>query len=240
MVSSRSSAALRAASWSRSIAPRIACSASLLHGVWRPANARSAVEETAGDTDVIPGRSLPVRVAQQRGGVIGDDHRNPPEPVHAVAERPERLLRVQHGLRRGVPHREDHLRLEEVDLAEQIGHARRDLVVLRRAILARAALDHVADEHLLALELDGAEDLGQQLPRLAHERPPRFVLRPPGPLPDHDEPRVRRPRSEEHTSELQSRPHPVCRLLLAKKNKAYDAVPLHADEVYSLEPPADE
>src|SRR3989442_11781602 len=27
------------------------------------------------------------------------------------------------------------------------------------------------------------------------------------------------PRSEEHTSELQSRPHLVCRLLLAKKNK---------------------
>src|SRR3989442_11444918 len=29
-----------------------------------------------------------------------------------------------------------------------------------------------------------------------------------------------RPRSEEHTSELQSRPHLVCRLLLEKKNKA--------------------
>src|SRR5436305_2535531 len=31
-----------------------------------------------------------------------------------------------------------------------------------------------------------------------------------------------RPRSEEHTSELQSRPHLVCRLLLEKKNKASD------------------
>src|SRR3989442_8802932 len=29
-------------------------------------------------------------------------------------------------------------------------------------------------------------------------------------------------RSEEHTSELQSRPHLVCRLLLAKKNKRDD------------------
>src|SRR3989442_2929300 len=29
------------------------------------------------------------------------------------------------------------------------------------------------------------------------------------------------PRSEEHTSELQSRPHLVCRLLLEKKKKAY-------------------
>src|SRR5436305_7379839 len=31
-------------------------------------------------------------------------------------------------------------------------------------------------------------------------------------------PPPRRPRSEEHTSELQSRPHLVCRLLLEKKN----------------------
>src|SRR3989442_2006184 len=30
---------------------------------------------------------------------------------------------------------------------------------------------------------------------------------------------LRRPRSEEHTSELQSRPHLVCRLLLEKKKK---------------------
>src|SRR3989442_12390728 len=30
----------------------------------------------------------------------------------------------------------------------------------------------------------------------------------------------RRPRSEEHTSELQSRPHLVCRLLLEKKTKS--------------------
>src|SRR3989442_9035185 len=32
--------------------------------------------------------------------------------------------------------------------------------------------------------------------------------------------RASRPRSEEHTSELQSRPHLVCRLLLEKKKKA--------------------
>src|SRR5690554_7313257 len=33
-------------------------------------------------------------------------------------------------------------------------------------------------------------------------------------------------RSEEHTSELQSRPHLVCRLLLEKKNKKADCHPL--------------
>src|SRR3989442_11479208 len=65
-------------------------------------------------------------------------------------------------------------------------------------------------------------------------RPPRSTLFPyttlfrshpprPGPLhrrPREDRPRgdrERRLRSEEHTSELQSRPHLVCRLLLEKK-----------------------
>src|SRR3989442_11012804 len=33
------------------------------------------------------------------------------------------------------------------------------------------------------------------------------------------------PRSEEHTSELQSRPHLVCRLLLEKKNPAITTFP---------------
>src|SRR3989442_10080018 len=32
---------------------------------------------------------------------------------------------------------------------------------------------------------------------------------------------ARKPRSEEHTSELQSRPHLVCRLLLEKKNTTF-------------------
>src|SRR5436305_8629756 len=50
-------------------------------------------------------------------------------------------------------------------------------------------------------------------------------------------PRVKSLRSEEHTSELQSRPHLVCRLLLEKKNKIkrtharlteYTAVPIHS------------
>src|SRR2546422_6337151 len=41
-------------------------------------------------------------------------------------------------------------------------------------------------------------------------------LRPPSPLLGRGEGRVR---SEEHTSELQSRLHLVCRLLLEKKNK---------------------
>src|SRR2546422_6701145 len=65
----------------------------------------------------------------------------------------------------------------------------------------------------------------------------------PGPVPDHQERdqtllapkgggdrvfvecrRAQESRSEEHTSELQSRLHLVCRLLLEKKKKAYTVV----------------
>src|SRR2546425_3619246 len=129
MVSSSSSAALRAASWSSNMAPSTACSASLLHGVWRPANSggRSA-DETAGDADVIPGRFLPVRVAEQGCRVIRDDDGNTAEPVDLVPEGAQRLLRVEQCLRGGPAHREDHPRLHELDLAEQVRHAGRDLV----------------------------------------------------------------------------------------------------------------
>src|SRR3989442_2231596 len=43
-----------------------------------------------------------------------------------------------------------------------------------------------------------------------------------GPLAADDDPGPRGVRSEEHTSELQSRPHLVCRLLLEKKKKRHN------------------
>src|SRR5690625_5432067 len=44
-----------------------------------------------------------------------------------------------------------------------------------------------------------------------------------GPLPGYQGYRVSTPRSEEHTSELQSRGHLVCRLLLEKKKKTLES-----------------
>src|SRR5436305_10160042 len=41
-------------------------------------------------------------------------------------------------------------------------------------------------------------------------------------------------RSEEHTSELQSRPHLVCRLLLEKKKKTTTSTPITCTSMYSL------
>src|SRR5947209_10517132 len=53
--------------------------------------------------------------------------------------------------------------------------------------------------------------------------PPHRAPRPsPGPVPARPAPSTPRPRSEEHTSELQSRQYLVCRLLLEKKKNNYD------------------
>src|SRR3989449_1859910 len=192
------------------MAPSTACSASLLQGAWRPAySAGCSVEETAGDADVIPGRLLPIGVAQQGCGMVGDDDRDAPEPMDLVPQAPDRLLRVEERLRRGAPHRQHDFGLEELDLAEQVRRAGRDLVVLRQAVLGWAALHHVADEHPLAWQLDRGEDLREQLAGRSHEGASGLVLHSAGTFPDD--------RSEEHTSELQSRLHLVCRLLLEKK-----------------------
>src|SRR2546429_4862177 len=43
-----------------------------------------------------------------------------------------------------------------------------------------------------------------------------------GPQADAERQKIRQERSEEHTSELQSRLHLVCRLLLEKKKNQYD------------------
>src|SRR5438093_7707046 len=50
-----------------------------------------------------------------------------------------------------------------------------------------------------------------------HDRDAPAAARPP----EHGHPRARRPRSEEHTSELQSLTNLVCRLLLEKKKRSY-------------------
>src|SRR3712207_8231157 len=45
-------------------------------------------------------------------------------------------------------------------------------------------------------------------------------------------------RSEEHTSELQSRPYLVCRLLLEKQNNSYDALNFHDVPLHVNHPPS--
>src|SRR5215813_7536799 len=77
------------------------------------------------------------------------------------------------------------------------------------------------DEELLHASSRAAAD-GTANARAAPRRSIwRRLRNPASPFPEHSPGRTMRtaPRSEEHTSELQSRPHLVCRLLLEKKKK---------------------
>src|SRR5690606_2616694 len=116
----------------------------------------------SGDTDVIPGGLLPVRVAEERCRMVGRDQRYAVECMYLAAKLSQRLLHAEEGIGRRAAQRKDHLRLDERKLAVQIGDARRDLVRERRPVLRGSALDHIADEHILAPQLDGAENLLEQ------------------------------------------------------------------------------
>ena len=56
----------------------------------------------------------------------------------------------------------DDRRVEHLELAPQVRRAGRDLVRLRVAVVGRAALDDVGDEHVLALPADRAQQLDEQ------------------------------------------------------------------------------
>ena len=79
-------------------------------------------------------------------------------------------------LRGEVAERGDQLRLDELDLLEEVALARLDLVGLRVAVPRRAALDHVGDVDVLAREADSGEELVEELPGLADERIALLVL----------------------------------------------------------------
>src|SRR6266498_4344430 len=86
---------------------------------------------------------------------------------------------------------------------------RRDL----RALLRRLAKPVREQRMILAQEAADDERAIERADLGDRHAEPRNALRVPVAA------KVRLPRSEEHTSELQSRPHLVCRLLLEKKKK---------------------
>src|SRR5207247_399977 len=92
----------------------------------------------------------------------------------------------------GPAHGQNHLRLDQLELAVQERQARPDLVVLRQPVLRWPAFHDVADVHLIPRQLDGFEDLGQQLARPTDERPAGLVFRSSRPFADDHEPRRRR------------------------------------------------
>src|SRR3712207_7094533 len=79
--------------------------------------------------------------------------------------------------------------------------------------LFRSARD---DDHLRALAGEPASERERPLPELLGGA---VAVREPRGVAEVDEVLVGQPRSEEHTSELQSRQYLVCRLLLEKKKR---------------------
>jgi len=76
---------------------------------------------------------------------------------------------LQEVLRGHTPERDDEPGLDDVELLEQIGNAGLHFVRLGVAIVRRTALENVGDVDVLALEVDGLEDLVQQLAHRADE-----------------------------------------------------------------------
>src|SRR5215210_6849810 len=116
MLSSTSSAARSAASWSSSMAPNTACSASWLQGAERPTYG-SAVEKLSCDTDVIPGRLLPIRVAEQRRGMVRHDERDAVVRVHLVAKLSQTFSHTEQGFCGRAAKGEDHFRANDFQFA---------------------------------------------------------------------------------------------------------------------------
>src|SRR3712207_9362070 len=81
-------------------------------------------------------------------------------------------------------------------------------------------LNDTATTEIYTLSLPAALPISSMSTKSAAELPRRLTVSVPlPPLTFTVRPAGRRPRSEEHTSELQSRQYLVCRLLLEKKNK---------------------
>src|SRR2546421_9091847 len=85
-------------------------------------------------------------------------------------------------------------------------------------VVAAGRRSHRRDTPRTAARRTAARPRTRALPRATHRRPPRQAGAP-GDAPDPRRPDRERGRSEEHTSELQSRSDLVCRLLLEKKIK---------------------
>src|SRR3989441_13088184 len=131
-----------------------------------------------GEAQVFPGLGLVGKIAQQISRVIGHDERHALIAMQPPAQARDARLGVEQRLHGKAPHREDQFRLDELELAQQVGRALADLEGLRIAVARRAALEHVADVDVLAArEADRGEHVVEQATGLPHERlAPRVFL----------------------------------------------------------------
>src|SRR6476469_11198966 len=109
--------------------------------------------------------------------MISDDEGNPITAMNLSPQLPNGKFCIQQRLRGKGAERHEHLRPNQFDMTYQIRAARGNLFRTRVSVPGRAMLEDVDDEDVLACELDGGQNLFEQLSRLANERPTGFVLR---------------------------------------------------------------
>src|SRR5579862_3053670 len=126
--------------------------------------------------DVVPGGSLPGRVAQERGGVVRHDQGHSVVAVHSTTEFADRQLRLQKRLGGECSERQNHLRADQLDLADQVWAAGRDLVRQWIPVARWAVLEDIADEDIFALQIDRRENFGQELTGFSHKWTTRQVF----------------------------------------------------------------
>src|SRR5581483_613118 len=120
--------------------------------------------------DVVPGGSLPGGIPQERGGVVRHDQGYSVVAVHSTTEFADRQLRLQKRLGGECSEGQNDLGADQLDLADQIWTAGCHLVRQRVTITRRAVFEDVADENVFALQVDGSQNLGQELTGSSHER----------------------------------------------------------------------
>ncbi len=108
--------------------------------------------------------------------MVGDRQTRAAEIEPASAQPGHGLVQAEQAARRHRAQRDNRLRLDHGDLAQQERRAGFDLLALRRAVSRRAALHDVRDIHLLALQAHGLDHLVEQLPGASDERTPLLVF----------------------------------------------------------------
>src|SRR5262249_11044833 len=144
---------------------------------WRRPAGLQARDGAAREAQVLPGLRLVGKVAQQVRGVVGHDQRHALVAMQAPAQARDARLGAEQRLHREAPHREYQFGLDQLELAQQVRRALRDLEGLGVAVARRAALEYVADVDVLAAcEADRGEHVVEQPPGLADERLAARVL----------------------------------------------------------------
>ena len=124
-------------------------------------SARASASALPPDRSTADGCSVGISTASMPG---------PRERELLAAQLRDPLLGLEQQLGREVSERDDHARLDQLELAVEPGRARLDLVGLRVAVARRPALHDVGDVHVGAGQADALDELGEQLARPADER----------------------------------------------------------------------